>query len=118
MFALAAIDAMSDGRQPGAVLWDVSSHRVLFVLGPPDQGLLALMVEGTDAERVWPMTTERTELGHKAADTLDPRLRALLDDAKTCSAKDFLAAVAAACKSKQPQAVSKEKRSLWRSRVP
>lgn len=118
MFALAAIDAMSDGRHPVGVLWDVSSHRVLFVLGRPDPGLLALMVEGSDADRVWPMTTDRVELGHKAAETLDPRLRGLLDDAKACSAKDFLAAVVAACKSKQPQAVSKEKRSLWRSKVP
>jgi type VI secretion system ImpM family protein len=118
MFALATIDAVSDGKQPGAVLWDVSSKRVLFVLGQPDQGLLALMVEGTDAERVWPMTTDRSDIAHKAVETLDPRLRALLDDAKACSAKDFVAAVAAACKSKQPQAVSKEKRSLWRSRVP
>jgi type VI secretion system ImpM family protein len=118
MFALAAVDAMTDGRQPAAVLWDVSSHRVLFVLGQPDQGLLTLMVEGTDSDRVWPMTTDRPELARKAAETLEPRLRALLDDASTCSAKDFLAAVAAACKSRQPQAVSKEKRSLWRSRVP
>jgi type VI secretion system ImpM family protein len=118
MFALALIDAISDGGQPAAVVWDVSSHRVLFVLGPPDQGLLALMVEGSDSDRVWPMSTDRPELAQKAAGTLDPRLRTLLDEAKTCSAKDFLAAVAAACKSRQPQAVSKEKRSLWRSRVP
>jgi type VI secretion system ImpM family protein len=118
MFALAAIDAMSDGRQPGAVLWDVSSHRMLFVLGRPDPGILALMVEGAEAERMWPLVTDRPEVAEKAADALDPQLRALVDDAKTCSAKDFLAAVATACKSKQPQAVSKEKRSLWRSRVP
>ena len=119
MFALATIEAMSDCRQPVAVLWDVSSHRVHFVLGRPDQGLLALFVEGVDADRVWPMTTDRAELAQKATETLDPRIRALIGDAaKSCSAKDFLAAVAAACKTMQPQAVSKEKRSLWRSRVP
>ncbi len=118
LFSLAVIDAMSDGRQPGAVLWDVSSRRALFVLGRPDQGLLALMVEGNDVDRLWPMTTDRTDLAQAAVTTLDPRVRALLDDAKTCSAKDFLAAVAAACKSQQPQALSKEKRSLWRSRDP
>jgi len=118
LFALAAIDAITDGVQPVAVLWDVRNRRVQFVLGRPDQGLLALMVEGTDAERVWPMTTDRLDVAQRAVDTLDPRLRALLDDSKTCSAKDFLAALAGACKSRQPQAVSKEKRSLWRSRVP
>jgi len=110
---------MSDGRHPTAVLWDVRSRRVLFVLGPPDQGLLALMVEGNDVDRLWPMTTDRAELAQKATETLDPRIGALIGDAaKSCSAKDFLAAVAAACKTVQPQAVSKEKRSLWRSRVP
>lgn len=118
MFALATIDAVTDGHQPVAVLWDVRSRRVLFVLGAPDPGLLALMVEVKDADRLWPMTTDRPELAQKAADTLDPRLRTVLRDARTSSAKEFLAALAAACKSKQPQAVSKEKRSLWRSRVP
>jgi hypothetical protein len=118
MFSLAMIDAMSDGRHPTAVLWDVRSRRVLFVLGPPDQGLLALMVEGNDVDRLWPMTTDRPELAHKAIETLDPRLRTLLEDTKVGSSKDFVAALAAACKSKQSQALSKEKRSLWRSRDP
>jgi type VI secretion system ImpM family protein len=119
MFLLATIDAMSEGRQPVAVFWDVRSHRVLFVLGRPDAGILALMVEDGQADRVWPLATDRPEVAQKAAEGLDAGRRALLDDPGSISAKDFLAAMAAACKTAQPQAaVSKEKRSLWRRRVP
>lgn len=116
MFLLAILDAMSDGRLPAAVIWDVSRHRALFVLGAPDSWLLALMVESSDVDRLWPMTTERIELAHKAEASIDPRLRAALNDAKVASAKDFVTALAGACKSKRPQAISKEKRSLWRSK--
>jgi len=90
MFLLASIDAMSGGKQPVSAIWEVRSHRALFVLGQPDDRLLALMVGEGEAERLWPLWTEREGVARQAREDLDHDYRVLLDDPSNVHAKDFI----------------------------
>lgn len=120
MFQLASVDGMSGGTQPGAALWEVRRHRALFVLGKPDRRLLALMASNAEADRLWPMWTDRKDVARKSRDGLPASCRELLDEPGVISAKDFLDAMAAACKPPpdEPEAPRERQRQRkWQRRV-
>lgn len=120
MFQLASVDGISGGIQPGAALWDVRSHRALFVLGQPDERLLALMASNSEADRLWPVWTDRKDVARKSRDGLAAECRELLDEPGVMSAKDFLDAMAAACKPPpdEPEAPRERQRQRkWQRRV-
>ncbi|MCH9685824.1 MAG: type VI secretion system-associated protein TagF [Deltaproteobacteria bacterium] len=119
MFALANVQVMSEGRQPGVALWAVRSHRVLMALGRPDPRLLGLMLDEQRPARLWPMSTDRVDVAERARDQLDARQCALLDDVGSRSAKDFLDAMADTCPShRQWTGLSNERRRPWRKKAP
>lgn len=120
MFQLASIDAMSGGQMPRAVLWDVRTRRALFVLGQPDAWLLALMASGGEADRIWPLWTERKDIARKSRDELPDGCRELLDEPGSMSAKDYLDAMAIACKPPPDEPAAPEERQRqkrWQRRV-
>lgn len=106
MFLIAIVDAMSGRRQPTAVLWEVRSRRALFVLGSPDPRLLSLMVSEAEADRLWPMWTDRPDVARRSREQLPTACRELLDEPGTMSTKDFLDSMAAACKPRSEQAAT------------
>ncbi len=121
MFLIEAVDALSGGVQPGTVMWEVRSRRVVLVLGKPDRYLLALMVGNGEADRLWPVRTDRAEVARRAREGLLDSVRELVDGAGTVSAKDFLDSMRAACKSSpqdDPVGPSKERQGRWQRRVP
>lgn len=123
MFLLASVDAMSGGRQPVAVLWEVRSRRALFVLGPPDARLLSLMVSENEADRLWPMWTDRPEVAERSREQLPAACRELVDAPGGVSAKDFLDSMAVACKPRSqqpapPEGKQRQRQGKWQSRVP
>lgn len=123
MFLLASIEVMSGGEQPKAVLWEVRSRRALFVLGDPDPRLLALMVSENEADRLWPMWTDRPEVATQSRQQLPAECRRLVDELGDGSAKDFLDSMAVACKPRTEQPGSlegnrRQRQGKWQSRVP
>ncbi|MCA9704769.1 MAG: type VI secretion system-associated protein TagF [Myxococcales bacterium] len=120
MFLLACVDGMSGGQQPKAALWEVRSQRAFFVLGPPDPRLLALMASNAEADRLWPLWTERQDVARKSRDELGEECRALLDEPEAMKAKDFLDAMAIACKPRpdEPAApAERQRQKKWQRRV-
>lgn len=123
MFLLASVEVMSGGAQPQAVLWEVRSRRALFVLGEPDPRLLALMVSEGEADRLWPMWTDRPEVAERSREQLPVDCRQLLDEPGQASAKDFLDSMAVACKPRShqpatPDGKQRQRQGKWQSRVP
>lgn len=123
MFLLASVEVMSGGQQPHAVLWEVRSRRALFVLGEPDPRLLALMVSENEADRLWPMWTDRPEVAERSREQLPQQCRRLVEQTEGATAKDFLDSMAVACKprSEQPADVDgkqRQRQGKWQSRVP
>lgn len=120
MFQLASVDGMSGGVQPEAALWEVRSHRALFVLGKPDQRLLALMASNAEADRLWPVWTDRQDIARKSRDDLPSACRELLDEPGAISAKDFLDAMAIACKPAPDESAApaeRQRQKKWQRRV-
>lgn len=122
MFLLASVDAMSGGHQPGAVLWEVRNHRALLVLGRPDERLLALMVGRGEADRLWPVRTDRADVARRARDQLREELCELLDSSDPVSAKEFLDSMAVACKPRPDEDTAaapkdKQRQRKWQRRV-